>query len=318
MPGPVQDFKGQPGASPNQPFLLHAPRGAAGPLILNSPHSGRDYRAEFLAASRLDAEALRLSEDCFVDELFASAPSHGAAMIAATIPRAYVDVNREPMELDPRMFDDRLPEGANTRSERVAAGLGVIARVVASGMPIYDGKLLYAEEKARIENIYRPYHAALQALVREAQARCGFAILIDCHSMPSSQSAVEPPPCRPLPTGRGRRLDDPDFVLGDRYGKSCAPRLTSRIEALLQDMGYSVARNDPYAGGYCTIRYGKPRAGVHAIQIEINRRLYMDERRIRRRSKAMRRVARNMDRLIGAVSALSITELEGGRRLAAE
>jgi N-formylglutamate amidohydrolase len=239
-------------------------------------------------------------------------------MIAATVPRAYVDVNREPLELDPRMFDDPLPEGANSRSERVAAGLGVIARVVAAGLPIYDGKLIYAEEKARIENIYLPYHAALQSLVRETQARCGYAILIDCHSMPSSQSAAAPPAISPTATRGGSRPGDPDIVLGDRYGKSCNPRLTSHIEALLQDMGYSVSRNDPYAGGYCTIRYGKPRAGVHAIQIEINRRLYMDESRIKRHSKAIQRVAGNMERLIAAVNAMSIGELEGSDRLAAE
>lgn len=314
----MKESKNQTRASESRPFLLHTPRGAAGPLVLNSPHSGRNYTAEFRAASRLDAETLRLSEDCYVDELFAAAPAHGAALIAATIPRAYVDVNREPMELDPRMFEDQLPPEANTGSERVAAGLGVIARVVSTGLPIYDGKLLYAEEKARIEDIYLPYHAALQTLVREAQERCGYAILIDCHSMPSGQAAAGPRSCRPLPTSHGGQLRDPDIVLGDRYGNSCSPRLTNRIEMLLQDMGYSVARNDPYAGGYCTIRYGKPRAGVHAIQIEINRRLYMDESLIKRRGNAMRRVAGNMERLIAAVSAMSIADLEGGSRLAAE
>ncbi len=324
MPGPAKDLSGQAGAPEDQPFQLFAPSAPAGPLILNSPHSGRNYTEDFRAASRLDSQSLRLSEDCFVDELFAGAPSHGATLIAATYPRAYIDVNREPMELDPRMFDDRLPAEANTTSDRVAAGLGTIARVVCSGLPIYDGKLLYREERARIENIYRPYHAALQSLIDDAQARCGFAILFDCHSMPSGQMGQTGQPRsmlatrRPLPTDRGSRPLDPDMVLGDRYGRSCAPGLTSRIEEFLQDMGYSVARNDPYAGGYCTIRYGRPRAGVHAIQIEINRRLYMDEARIRRRVRAMQRVTDDMDRLIGAVSAMDIADLGAGDRLAAE
>ena len=327
MPGPAKDFGGQPGAAGNQPFRLFAPSAPAGPLILNSPHSGRNYTSAFRAASRLDAQSLRLSEDCFVDELFASAPGCGATLIAATYPRAYIDVNREPMELDPRMFDDRVPEEANATSDRVAAGLGTIARVVCSGLPIYDGKLLYREERARIETIYKPYHAALQALIDDAQARCGFAILFDCHSMPSGQMGQMGQPGlaggmlgtrRPLPTDRDSRPLDPDIVLGDRYGGSCAPQLTDRIEELLQDMGYSVARNDPYAGGYCTVRYGRLRAGVHAIQIEINRRLYMDEARIRRRGRAMQRVRDDMDRLVGAVSAMDITDLDAGDRLAAE
>lgn len=310
----------------NQPFQLYRPAGPGGPLILNSPHSGRNYTAEFRAASRLDARTLRLSEDSFVDELFASAPAHGAALIAATYPRAYVDVNREPMELDPRMFDDALPQEANTESDRVAAGLGTIARMVSTGLPIYHGKLCYAREKARIETIYLPYHAALQTLIDEARARCGFAILIDCHSMPSGQYGppgqigANAPSGSPVPLGGSNRSHDPDIILGDRFGTSCAPGLTDRIEALVRDMGYSVARNDPYAGGYCTIRYGRPGAGVHAIQIEINRRLYMDERRIKRRKKAMLRVAGHMERLIAAVSAfdLGAGELDNSERLAAE
>lgn len=320
-----------PDTDRNQPFNLYRPAGypaGAGPLVLNSPHSGRNYTAEFRASSRLDAQTLRLSEDSFVDELFASAPSHGASLITATYPRAYVDVNREPMELDPRMFDDSLPQEANIRSDRVAAGLGTIARVVSTGLPIYDSKLSYAREKSRIEEIYMPYHAALQSLVEEARARCGYAILIDCHSMPSGQygpfgqtapSNADVPSRKPTPLGDSHRAHDPDIILGDRFGTSCAPRLTDEIETALREMGYSVARNDPYAGGYCTIRFGRPRTGVHAIQIEINRRLYMDERRIRRRKKAMQRVAVDLDRLIGVVSAINLNNnLIGSDRLAAE
>lgn len=315
MPRPEDEIERPQEPETGQPFLLHMPDDPAGPLVLSSPHSGRDYTREFRAASRLDAQSLRLSEDCFVDELFASAPSHGATLIAATVPRAYVDVNREPLELDPRMFDDTLPREANMKSDRVAAGLGTIARVVANGLPIYDGKLLYAEEKARIEDIYMPYHAALHSLLREARARCGQAILIDCHSMPSGQWGTNTPACSPLPSDGNSRLLDPDIVLGDRFGTSCAPQLTGHIETLLRDMGYSVVRNNPYSGGYCTIRYGEPQAGVHAIQIEINRRLYMDERRIKRRKRAMRRVAADMDSMIASVSTLN---MDANGRLAAE
>lgn len=332
MPGPEDQIgrRRQPQAleasDAGQPFLLHMPDEPAGPLVLSSPHSGRNYTPEFRAASRLDPQSLRLSEDSFVDELFATAPTHGAALIAAAVPRAYVDVNREPLELDPRMFADKLPDEANIKSDRVAAGLGTIARVVANGLPIYDNKLVYAEEKRRIENIYQPYHAALQRLLRDARTRCGHAILIDCHSMPSGQFGPSgpwggnTPACSPLPSFGNSRLPDPDIVLGDRFGTSCSPRLTDHIEALLGDMGYSVVRNNPYAGGYCTVRYGAPRKGVHAIQIEINRRLYMDERRIKRGKKAMQRVAADMDHLIATVSTMKASALDLGAtdRLAAE
>jgi len=233
------------------------------PLVFASPHSGAAYPAEFLAAARLDRLGLRRSEDSFVDELFAAAPGWGAPLLAATFPRAWCDANREAWELDPTMFEDALPAWVNSASPRVGAGLGTIARVVASGAPIYRRKLRFAEAEQRVHQCWEPYHGALAQLVEETRARFGVCLLVDCHSMPMVSLA------------RG-----PDFVLGDAHGASCAPRITRFVEQALQGQGYRVARNDPYAGGYTTRHYGRPRQGVHALQIELGRGLYMDETRM--------------------------------------
>lgn len=247
-----------------RPFDLFEPAPVTAPFLFSSPHSGRVYPASFLAASRLDANTLRRSEDTFVDELFACVVPLGAPMIAARFPRAYLDVNREPYELDPRMFSGRLPAFANTRSVRVAGGLGTIARIVADTHEIYDQPLPVAAALERIEQLYKPYHRAIAAQLGEIRRRFGAAFLIDCHSMPST-------------AGGDERKPRPDFVLGDRYGTSCAGAFADRMQNLLQGMGYSVRRNRPYAGGYITERYGHPAGGVHAVQLEVNRGLYMDE-----------------------------------------
>jgi N-formylglutamate amidohydrolase len=236
-------------------------------LVFASPHSGRDYPAELMAAAALDAAAIRRSEDAFVDELIACAPAHGASTIAARYARAFIDVNREAYELDPAMFEDELPAFAKGRTARVAAGLGSIAKVVGEGQEIYRRKLTFAEARRRIEGAHRPYHQALAALVAEARARHGRAVLIDWHSMPSAASSLGAAPAR---TGC-------DMVLGDRFGSACAPELTRLVERELESMGYRVARNAPYAGGYTTEFYGRPAEGVHALQIEINRAAYLDE-----------------------------------------
>ena len=259
---------------PGPPFTVQPARRPTAPLVFASPHSGRDYTPAFLAAARLDPLALRRSEDSFVDELFASAPGHGAPLIAATFPRAYCDPNREAWELDPAMFDGALPPWVNTTSARVSAGLGTIARVVASGESIYRGKLQFAEAEARINRCWTPYHAELARLLAETQARHGACLLIDCHSMPGPAAARAQAP---------GRAAAPDFVLGDAHGTACAPRVTSLVEGVLSGLGYRVRRNDPYAGGFVTRHYGRPRDGVHALQIEISRALYMDEARIERR-----------------------------------
>lgn len=263
-------------------FEVSRPQHQRLPLVFASPHSGNVYPESLKAASRLTDHALRKSEDCFVDEIFAAAPDLGAPLIRALFPRVYVDPNREPFELDPAMFEGRLPDYANTRSPRVAAGLGTIARIVADGEPIYRGKLPVAAAMRRIASCYRPYHAALGQLIEETRQRFGFAILVDCHSMPST--GLSPIGSGPFERkGAGQKKGRIDAVLGDCFGTSCSQAVTERCEALLSGLGYSVVRNHPYAGGYTTRHYGRPREGVHAIQIEINRALYMDERQLLRK-----------------------------------
>lgn len=239
------------------------------PLVFASPHSGRDYPAEFVAQSRLDARMLRRSEDSFVDELYAGVVDLGAPLIAALFPRAYCDPNREPYELDPAMFSGALPEHANTRSPRVLAGLGTIARVVASGAEIYAGRLPVAEAESRIARCYRPYHNRLRGLVDSTRAAFGWSLLVDCHSMPSVGG----------PMDRDSGLSRVDVVLGDCFAAACSPLFTQVAEDAFSQLGYRVVRNAPYAGGFTTRHYGQPRQGSHALQIEINRGLYMDEGR---------------------------------------
>lgn len=238
------------------------------PLVLASAHSGVDYRPDFLAATRLTPTALRRSEDSFVDELFAGALTLGAPMLTATFPRAYCDPNREAWELDPAMFDGPLPGWVNTTSARVNAGLGTVARIVATGEPIYRGKLRFADVEERVQACWMPYHAALAGLIAETKARFGHCVLIDCHSMPSAgQFAAKPEATGPAP----------QIVLGDAFATSCASAIVDHTERVLVGQGYRVRRNDPYAGGYVTRHYGHPRDGVHALQIELARDLYMDE-----------------------------------------
>jgi N-formylglutamate deformylase len=272
------------------PVLIDRPATQTTPLIFASPHSGRQYPAEFIAASRLDPLRLRRSEDSFVDELFASAVGFGAPLVHATFPRAWCDPNREAWELDPAMFADDLPSWVNTTSPRVNAGLGTIARVVASGEAIYRGKLTFAEAERRIETCWKPFHDTISALIGGTQAVFGQCVLIDCHSMPSHVPV----------SGRGERLAD--IVLGDAHGTACAPHITRFVERRLIDSGYRVRRNDPYAGGFITRHYGRPRERVHALQIEIARDLYMDEARFER-SPAFADVQHDISALIEALAA---------------
>ena len=248
----------------NPPFTVLAPVRQSAPFVFCSPHSGRVYPTTFLADTRLTAGGLRKSEDCYVEELFSGVCELGAPLIAAQFPRAYLDVNREPYELDPELFHDPLPPFANTQSARVAAGLGTIARIVADGEEIYARKLSLGQAIARIDRLYRPFHAALAGLIDQTRARFGFCVLIDCHSMPS------------LPTSQASPAR-PDFVLGDRFGASCDARLTRVVRDTLSTLGYDVLLNRPYAGGYITEHYGRPARASHALQIEINRALYLDE-----------------------------------------
>ncbi|UXN59262.1 N-formylglutamate amidohydrolase [Phyllobacterium zundukense] len=246
------------------PYELRQPSDQRIPFVFNSPHSGRYYPAAFLQQSQLDPHTIRRSEDCFVDQLFASAVMIGAPLMVAHFPRAYLDVNREPYELDAKMFFEPLPSYANGHSARVAGGLGTIPRLVGEGQEIYTHKLHIVEALSRIETIYRPYHTLLGDTLVTTRERFGYGVLVDCHSMPTGIRFPE----------SGMR---PDFIIGDRFGTSCAPELANAAIQLLREMGYVVAHNKPYAGGYITEHYGRPLKKFHTLQIEVNRGLYLNE-----------------------------------------
>ena len=245
-------------------FVLKRPARASGPVIFASPHSGRDYPPAFLTRAVLDRQAIRSSEDAFVDQLFESAPALGAPLLAARAPRAFIDLNRAADELDPAVIEGihRAPH-----NPRVSSGLGVIPRVVAGGRPIYSGKLTLAEAQARIARFWHPYHQALTALIDETRAQFGQAILIDCHSMPHEAIEAHSRP------GHAR----PEVVLGDRYGVAAGREVMERVEAAFAGAGLRVGRNAPFAGAYVAQTYGRPMRGVHVVQVEIDRALYMNE-----------------------------------------
>ena len=236
-------------------------------MVFAAPHSGRDYPRAFLNKAEIDPLALRSSEDAFVDQLFSGVVDHGAVLLSATAPRAFVDLNRAENELDPALI-----EGVRRRvnNPRIASGLGVIPRVVAQGRPIHGGKITLAEAESRIDSVWRPYHAALAALLDESHAQFGQAILLDCHSMPSEALSGLIP----------RGGETPDVVIGDRFGASAAAALVAEVESIFRGAGLKVARNHPFAGAYVVQQYGRPSRRQHAIQIEINRALYMDEAQI--------------------------------------
>jgi N-formylglutamate amidohydrolase len=277
------------------PFEIVEPAQWRAPIIFNSPHSGSVYPPAFLEASRIDLGALRRSEDSFMDEMIAGLSGFGFAVVRVNFPRSYVDVNREPYELDPRMFTGRLPSFANTRSMRVAGGLGTIPRVVGDGQEIYRERLRVEDGLGRIEALYKPYHRALRRLIGKVFDAFGTVILVDCHSMPSVGISREEP----------RR---PDVVIGDRYGTSCATHLPTVVEEALKTMGYSTGRNKPYAGGFITEHYGNPASGLHAIQIELNRAIYMDERK-RERTQRFDTVVADFAALASVLAAVPLDTL---------
>jgi len=283
-------------------FEILEPAEWRGPVAFNSPHSGCIYPRTFLAAARLELAILRRSEDCFVDELLIGVVARGHPLMRAHFPRCFVDVNREPYELDPRMFDGRLPSFANTRSMRVAGGLGTVARVVGDAQEIYSQRIPVDDALRRIEGLYKPYHRALRKLMTRVHREFGTAVLVDCHSMPS---AAGPKDERPRA----------DVVIGDRYGTSCLGVVADTIEATLRERGYSVSRNKPYAGGFITEHYGNPAAGLHSVQLEINRALYMDERRFER-AASFSTVARDLELITDRLSEIELQELQAYRSAA--
>ncbi|MEL6220421.1 MAG: N-formylglutamate amidohydrolase [Pseudomonadota bacterium] len=249
------------------PFRIQEPQTLAGGTVFSSPHSGRVYPPEMLERSHLDLKALRASEDAYVEQLFSAAPEAGAPILHALAPRAWLDLNRAVTDLDPELIEGVQAAGPN---QRVAAGLGVVPRVVSEGQEIYRGKIARGEAEARIKAIHEPYHAKLSHLLEQAHGAFGLAVLFDCHSMPSEA-------LRAAPRVRGRA---PDIVLGDRFGASAGRGIVARTQEAFERVGFRVARNAPFAGGYITQRYGQPARGIHAVQIEIDRGLYLDQRRV--------------------------------------
>lgn len=278
------------------PFRLTRPAVVDTAMVFASPHSGRALPPGFLDRAALDERLIRSSEDAFVDRLFAAAPRHGAPLLAASAARAVIDLNRAPDELDPAAVEGVRRSAHNPR---VASGLGVIPRVVAGGRPIRQGRIPLSEAQARIDGIWRPYHAQLQALLAEAQLRFGRAILIDCHSMP--REALTDP-------------DRPDVVLGDRFGAAAAPEVVAAIERAFVAEGFRVARNVPFAGAYSVQHYGRPSRRQHAVQIEIDRALYMDEARVEAHEGFVP-LSRRLTRVVAALAEIGRPSLS---RLAAE
>ena len=296
------DFEPMPEFDP--PYEVLEPLALSSPLVVSSPHSGSIYPQSFIERSRLDPLALRRSEDAYVDELFLDSVAAGAPMLRARFPRAFLDVNREPYELDPRMFDGRLPPQSNTRSVRVAGGLGTIARVVSEAMEIYKDKLPVSEIERRLHGLYHPYHRALRRLIERSWRGYGMAVLLDCHSMPSLHRAG------PIEALSGQRR--PEIIIGDRYGASCDAQISDFLDTALTRAGFAVQRNKPYAGGFITEHYGSPTMGMQAIQIEINRALYMDETTL-----APKPEFANVKRRLGQAITAFMAHIEEWRRPAA-
>jgi len=285
-------------AAVEESFDVLSPTNQLAPIVFASPHSGTAYPTDFIANSPLDLLALRRSEDSYVDRLFSSAPENGLPLLRAIFPRAFIDPNREPFELDPSMFEDTLPEYVNTGSLRVTAGLGTIPRVVSSGKEIYSKKLQFSEAAQRINNIYRPYHKTLKKLLDNTRQKFGCYVLFDCHSMPSVGSTHDPD------AGRQR----PDIVLGNCFATACNEYVINFVETIFEGFGYKVSRNKPFAGGFTTNHYGSPRSGFHALQIEINRALYMDEKSIKP-NEGMKKLNDDISQMIKSLSKIETESL---------
>ncbi len=250
-------------------YRLLRPKLQTTSVIFASPHSGRAYSPAFLRQSALDARALRSSEDAFVDDLFLAAPNIGAPLLLADVPRAYLDLNRAPDELDPALI-----EGIQrvSHNPRVSSGIGVIPRLVSGGRQIYQGKIPLAEAEDRLRKHWYPYHNALRDLIEATVAQFGEAILVDCHSMP--HEAID--------NHKRGGPPQPDVVLGDRFGAAAGAHVMDAIEAAFRDAGLRVARNTPFAGAFITQSYGRPASRRHVVQVEIDRSLYMNEARVER------------------------------------
>ncbi len=285
---------------PARAYILDRPKECTSSVVFASPHSGSDYPDWFLRKTILSDLAIRSSEDAFVDKLFDRASDYGAPFLKAGAPRAFIDYNRSAEELDPALISGIRKSGNNLR---VASGLGVIPRVVANGQPIYRGKLGLEEAEARLNTYWRPYHNALQSLLNEARFKFGHAILIDCHSMP--HEALEN-----VRFSKGVR---PQIVLGDRFGASAHPDIVNQIEAAFEGAGFTVSRNTPFAGAFVTQHYGRPSRDQFAVQVEIDRSLYMDEKRIEP-NEDFPKVRRALQKVMAQITAIG----RPAQKLAAE
>lgn len=245
-----------PGAEVRPPRLIR-PTIRPVPILVTSPHSGTDYTPALLAQTRLPLDRLRASEDSLVDQLVTGLAQLGATVLCANVPRVFCDLNRGPWELDPAMFVETLPAYCDTTSPRIAQGYGTVARFATVGDPVYAHRLPFAEAQHRVAAYWQPFHTVLRSTLDDLHARFGTCLLLDCHSMPRVQ------------------IDDPDVVFGDAYGTSASPHLLHAAESVAAEAGLNARRNRPYAGGYITRHYGRPPAGIHAIQIEIARPLYL-------------------------------------------
>ena len=294
-------------SSANSSIEVLSPLIQSVPVVFASPHSGQNYTQAFIETTQLSLRQLRRSEDAFVDEIFASAPEFGAPLLLAHFPRAFVDPNRSAYELDPTMFSDPLPSYVTTRTSRIMAGLGTIPRVVKIGEDIYRQRMSFKEAKQRIEDNYIPYHEALSSLLNQTREKFGAALLIDCHSMPSADKAHKNFFSTPLS----------DIILGDCHGMSCNPIITDTAEQICRDLGLTVTRNKPYAGGYTTKHYGQPKHHFHSLQIEIKRSLYMDELRIER-GPGLAPLIQQMRHLIDAMTSIDFSTIMSPYLVAAE
>ena len=259
------------GSLETKPYRLIEPEALLSGIVIASPHSGRNYLSSVKEQSILDPVTLRSSEDAFVDELMDFAPALGIPLICSEIPRAFVDLNRARDELDPAIIEGIKP---NRQNPRVVSGLGVIPRVVANGKEIYSGKLSKEAAIERLENFWDPYHSKLAELLDRARQQFGYSILIDTHSMP--HEAI-------LNASSSFRTSQ--IVLGDRYGATCAPEIINDLIKLISKNGLRASRNIPFSGAYIVQKYGSPGLNRHAIQLEIDRSIYMDERKIQKLEK---------------------------------
>jgi N-formylglutamate deformylase len=278
---PIKKVRFLPGV-----LVRTAPAGPELPLVVDSPHSGRAYPADFAHAAPL--ALLRRAEDAFVDDLYEDAPRHGASFLKALFPRSYIDPNRHEGEIDPGMLEGDWPHALDA-SERTEMGLGLIRRLIRGNVPVYDRPLTVAEIEARIANFHRPYHDELETMLAEAHARFGAVWHVNAHSM------------KALGRKSGQPIPRDDFVLGDLHGESCDPEFTDFVAATLEGFGYTVRLNHPFKGAALVQRFGRPHEGRHSLQIEVNRGLYMDEEKIEKNAR-FDTLKRDIDRMLAAIA----------------